>query len=150
MAKEGALRLLTPGEIQLGRKVFSETITWHKVWIHHDSYLPLGLQNQSVAMSPDGEIYFREWYRNDFSREPFELQHLFIHEMSHVWQRERGMNVIARGLLSWAVSYHYTLNNRKLRQYPMKQRAQIIADYFLLKKFGYKKCFFSKKINQLC
>lgn len=44
MAKEGALRLLTAGEIQLGREVFSETITWHKVWIHHDSYLPLGLK----------------------------------------------------------------------------------------------------------
>ena len=64
--------------------------------------------------------------------------------MSHVWQRERGMNVIARGLLSWAVSYHYKLDNRKLRQYPMEQQAQIIADYFLLKKFGCKNWFFSK------
>ena len=59
MAKEGTLRLLTPGEVRLGREVFSETITWHKVWIHHNSYLPLGLQNQKVAMSPWRNILSR-------------------------------------------------------------------------------------------
>ncbi len=65
------------------------------------------------------------------------IQHLFIHEMSHVWLREKGMNVIFRGLVSWMVSYRYTLDGRLLSEYPMEQQAQIIADDFVLQRFGY-------------
>ena len=136
--KEGSLRLMTQGEIKLAKEIFKDTILYYKVWIHHASYLPFGLQHKEVAMAPNGELYFRNWYRADFSRERYELQHLFIHEMSHVWQRARGMNIFARGTVSWAVSYRYHLNGRPLRCYPMEQQAQIIADYFLLSKHGYR------------
>ncbi|MFB0713970.1 type VI secretion protein, partial [Buttiauxella noackiae] len=86
-----------------------------------------------------GELYFLEWHRDDFSVTlPF-LQHLFIHEMSHVWQRARGMNVIGRGLVSWMVSYRYKLDGRLLSEYPMEQQAQIIADNFTLQTVGYNK-----------
>jgi len=94
--KEGSLRLLTLGELRLARSVFGNTIRYHTVWIHHDSYLPFGLQFDNYVMSPNGEIYFREWYRDDFSTKEADLQHLFIHEMMHVWQRERGMQVFLR------------------------------------------------------
>lgn len=57
--------------------------------------------------------------------------------MSHVWQRERGINVILRGLVSGMVSYRYTLDGRLLNEYPMEQQAQIIADPFALKEEGY-------------
>ncbi|MDF7680992.1 type IV secretion protein Rhs [Enterobacteriaceae bacterium ESL0689] len=135
--KEGGLRLLTPGEIRLAESVFSSTIDYHKVWIHHGSYLPLGLQNKDTAMTPNGELWFRNQYKDDFSQALFDYQHLFIHEMSHVWQRARGMNVIARGLVSWLVSYRYTLDGRLLSEYPMEQQAQIIADNFVLQTFDY-------------
>ncbi|MBP2167961.1 hypothetical protein J2125_001153 [Erwinia toletana] len=39
-------------------------------------------------MTPNGELYFRSWYQNDFSVADFPSKHLFIHELSHVWQRE--------------------------------------------------------------
>lgn len=135
--KEGSLRLLTQGEIKLARTVFENSIEYHKVWIHHGSYLPFGLQNKDTAMTPNGELYFRSWYQNDFSVADLPSKHLFIHELSHVWQRERGMNVIARGLISWAVSYRYRLDGRPLRSYPMEQQAQIIADHFILHSYGY-------------
>ena len=135
--KEGSLRLLTLGEIKIARTVFGEAIHYSKVWIHHGSYLPFGLQNKDTAMTPNGELYFRTWYTNDFSVADYPFRHLFIHEMSHVWQRERGMNVIARGLVSFAVSYRYSLDGRPLRRYPMEQQAQIIADYFILTNYGY-------------
>ncbi len=135
--KEGSLRLMTQGEIKLAKEVFKDTILYYKVWIHHTSYLPFGLQHKDVAMAPNGEIYFRDLYRSDFSRELPWLQHVFIHELAHVWQRARGMNVFIRGVGSWAVSYKYYLNGRSLRCYPMEQQAQIIADYFLLQKHGY-------------
>lgn len=135
--KEGGLRLLAPGEIVLARSVFRNSITWHKVWIHRDSYLPFGLQNKNVAMAPNGEIYLRNHYRDDFSKASIALQHIFIHELAHVWQRERGMNVRLRGAFSWAANYEYVLDRRFLNEYPLEQQAQIIADYFILDKYGY-------------
>ena len=110
--EEGSLRLLTPGEIALARLVFRLTIPYEKVWIHHDSFLPFGLQNKQTAMPPDGKIYFREHYRDDYSLSVPFYQHMFIHEMAHVWQREKGMNVIGRGMFSWAVNYRYVLVKR--------------------------------------
>lgn len=135
--KEGGVRLLTAGEIKLAKSVFASTIEYPKVWIHRDSYLPFNLQNAHTAMTPNGEIYFRDEYRDDFSQSTDELQHMFIHEMSHVWQRARGMNVIGRGLVSWMVSYRYTLDGRLLSEYPMEQQGQIIADNFILQNFVY-------------
>ena len=135
--KEGGLRQLTPGEIKLAQSVFAYTIDYSKVWIHRGSYLPFNLQNEDTAMTPNGEIYFRNAYHDDFSQATDSYQHLFIHEISHVWQRARGMNVIGRGLVSWMVSYRYTLDGRLLSEYPMEQQAQIIADNFVLQAFGY-------------
>lgn len=135
--KKGGLRLLTTGEIHLAQSVFASTIEYSKVWIHKDSYLPLNMQNEDTAMTPNGELYFRNQYRDDFSLSTFDLQHMFIHEMGHVWQRARGMNVIVRGLVSWMVSYRYTLDGRLLSEYPMEQQAQIVADKFTLDTQGY-------------
>ncbi|HIE4239703.1 TPA: type IV secretion protein Rhs [Serratia marcescens] len=136
--KESGIRLLTTGEIQLAQSVFATTIDYATVWIHKDSYLPFNLQNENTAMTPNGELYFRNQYRDDFSQSIDDLQHMFIHEMSHVWQRAKGMNVIGRGLVSWMVSYRYTLDGRLLSEYPMEQQAQIIADNFTLQTQGYK------------
>ncbi|HDI3031690.1 TPA: type IV secretion protein Rhs [Cronobacter turicensis] len=135
--KYGGIRLLTMGEIKLAQSVFESTIDYSNVWIHWDSYLPFNLQNGNAAMTPNGEIYFRDHYRDDFSQSTDYMQHMFIHEMSHVWQRERGMNVICRGLVSWLVSYRYKLDGRLLSEYPMEQQAQVIADNFILQTFGY-------------
>lgn len=137
--KEGTLRRLTSGEISLANSVFMSTIPYHKVWIHCDSYLPFSLQDDHTAMTPNGEIYFRApLYREDFSKSLPDMQHLFIHEMVHVWQREKGINVIMRGLVSWFVSYRYRLDGRYLSEYPMEQQAQLIADYFTLEREGYR------------
>jgi hypothetical protein len=136
--KEDILRHLTLGETRLARNIFGNSIQYHKVWIHCDSYLPFGLQGKMVGMAPNGEIYFRkETYERDFSFASRSSQHFFIHELTHVWQHQHGMWVRTRGLFSWLSSYIYTLDERrKLADYNMEQQAQIIADYFLLKKYG--------------
>lgn len=136
--KEGGVRLLTSGEINLAKSVFGSSIDYSTVWIHMKSYLPFNLQNEHTAMTPNGEIYFRDEYRDDFSTTVPNLQHMFIHEMSHIWQREKGMNVIVRGLMSWIVSYKYKLDGRMLSEYPMEQQAQIIADNYILHAHGYR------------
>lgn len=47
------------------------------------------------------------------------------------------MNVIMRGLVSWAVSYNYRLDKKSLSAYSMEQQASIVSDYWLLMKFGF-------------
>lgn len=41
---EGRSRTLTNGEIRLASGVFGNTIVYHRVWIHKESYLPFSLQ----------------------------------------------------------------------------------------------------------
>lgn len=139
--REGALRLLTQGEITLAHEMFGGAIAYNRVWVHCDSYLPFGLQAQNYGMAPNGELYFRKnLYEEDFSEiaVPTESKHLYIHEMVHVWQHQRGMWVRTRGLFSWASDYTYTLHaNKKLKDYAMEQQACIIADYWLWRKHGY-------------
>lgn len=139
-AKEGSLRLMTTGEINMARTIFGNAIIYYRVWIHYDSYFPFGLQSQNVAMAPNGEIYMRDYYYlPDYSKaSDIGKQHAFIHELAHVWQYQKGMWVKARGLFSWAASYDYDLaENKYLQDYSMEQQAQIVADYFLLYRYGY-------------
>lgn len=135
--KKGGVRLLTTGEVALAKSVFASTIEYPKVWIHRDSYLPFNLQDADTAMTPNGELYFLNTYRDDFSQSTDSSQHLFIHEMSHAWQLAKGMSVKVRGLVSGLVSYRYTLDGRLLNEYRMEQQAQVIADNFILQTFGY-------------
>ncbi|MFH8133045.1 type IV secretion protein Rhs [Pantoea osteomyelitidis] len=89
-------------------------------------------------MTPNGEMWFEsQLYYADFSTAPIEYQHLFMHEMMHVWQYQHGMNVKLRGLFSWAVNYKYDFSKNSLRQYSMEQQASIVADYWLLRKFRF-------------
>lgn len=87
--KEGGLRLLSLGEINLAKSLFGYSLYYNKIWVHLESYLPFNMQNSQQAMSPNGEMWFRsEKYEHDFStptkqRTP-EAQHLFLHEMMHV------------------------------------------------------------------
>ncbi|HFF8937772.1 MULTISPECIES: type IV secretion protein Rhs [Serratia] len=138
--KEGALRLMTLGEIAMARRVFGKSIVYNRVWIHCDSYLPFGLQGKHVGMSPNGEIYFREEeYLADFSKvNNYAKQHFFIHELAHVWQHQHGQWVRLRGAFSWAANYTYKLDaNKTLTKYSLEQQACIVADYWLLIQYGY-------------
>jgi Zn-dependent peptidase ImmA (M78 family) len=89
-------------------------------------------------MSPDGNIYFHPdsvVYSDDLSLGDKWTQHLFIHEMTHVWQHQTGVPVAWRGIFER--EYEYTLDTSKtLNEYSLEQQAQIVADYFLLKKFS--------------
>lgn len=138
--EEGTLRLITLGEISMARQIFGKSIVYNRVWIHCDSYLPFGLQGKHVGMSPNGEIYFRqEEYLADFSQiNNYSKQHFFIHELAHVWQHQHGQWVRLRGAFSWAADYNYKLDvDKTLANYSLEQQACIIADYWLLIRYGH-------------
>lgn len=108
--------------------------------MHHGSYLPLGMQENNTAMTPNGEIWFEtQVYRDDYAVASVDYQHLFMHEMMHVLQYQHGMHVRMRGLFSWAASYKYRLDKNKLSDYSMEQQASIVSDYWLLMRFGFVK-----------
>jgi hypothetical protein len=134
----GGLRRLTSGEINLAATLFGHTVSYNKVWIHRGSYLPFNLQSRNTAMTPNGEIWFQEGvYRSDFSSSDYSSQHMFLHEMMHVYQFQRGMFVKARGAFSWAVNYQYRLDKENLNEYGMEQQASLVSDYWLLINHGF-------------
>lgn len=137
------LRRMTSGELALARSIFENTIDYSKVWIHNEKYLPG--QGERTAMTPNGEMYYPDAvYSSDYSSQTMPgdretvagASHLFIHEMMHVWQYQKGYAVKLRGLFSWAANYHYDLNLQSISSYSMEQQASIVADYWLLINYG--------------
>lgn len=58
-------------------------------------------------------------------------QSLCIHEMTHVYQKQAGDNVVAQGLYR-KYDYNYSkLGSIDWRDYGIEQQAQIVQDYFL-------------------
>lgn len=137
--KAGGVRLITTGEIALARKIYGYNLWYNKIWIHRNSYLPFNLQPDDIAMSPDGEMWFREeTYSVDFSREhSLAKKHRFMHEMMHVWQHQHGMFVRTRGLFSRFADYYYSLDRKNLLDYGLEQQASIVSDYWLLLNYGF-------------
>lgn len=137
----GGIRQLTIGEIALAKTLYGYSIRYHLVWVHRESYLPFNLQPIDIAMSPNGEMWFREeTYSPDFSLEDdLVKKHRFMHEMMHVWQTQKGMFVRTRGLFSGLADYTYSLDKVDLLHYGLEQQASIVSDYWLLQYFGLEK-----------
>lgn len=127
-------RRLTQGEIEMAQLVFGDAIDYSLVRIHNHGYwMLIGMQPDNTVVAPNGEIYFPDLiYSDDFLREDLDLQHLFIHEMTHVWQYQLGYNVkLTRGPRP-NMSYDYVLDDvRLLHDYNMEAQGDILADYFL-------------------
>lgn len=133
----GGVRLLTLGEIALARTLYGGSIVYSRVWIHRESYLPFNLQPVDIAMSPNGEMWYREdTYSPDFSADILVKKHRFMHEMMHVWQAQKGMFVRTRGLFSRFADYSYSLDKVSLLHYGLEQQASIVSDYWLLLHYG--------------
>ncbi|TKV08983.1 hypothetical protein FDX19_13595 [Citrobacter sp. wls619] len=129
-------RTLTSGEITLAKQLYKDSIDYDKVKIHNESYLPFDMQRDNVAMTPNGEMYYmKNTYEPDFSLAGINQQHLFMHEMMHVWQHQKEYMVRTRGLFSGVVSYYYDLDGSLLKSYPMEQQACIVSDYWLLSNY---------------
>lgn len=126
-------RGLTPGEIQMARLVFADSVDYSRVKVHNGEYLWFGMQPDDTAMTPEGEMYFNEkYFREDFSAEDIRDQQWFIHEMVHVWQHQLGYPVKARGAVRIGLSYDYTLDPKQLlHDYNMEAQGNIVADYFV-------------------
>lgn len=143
-------RGLTKGEKSLAELVFGKLINYDKVIIYKEKLIQL--QENGVAMTPFGGIYFGDTYEVDFSLSSLESKKHFIHEMAHVWQHQDGKFVAAKGALLCIGTgiaesippgrigdiikevvdpYIYLLEpGKKLSDYNLESQAEIIADYY--------------------
>jgi hypothetical protein len=139
MIVPGGVRLLTIGEIALARSLYGYGLRYNQIWVHRESYLPFNMQPIKVAMSPNGEMWFREdTYSHDFSVDSdLEKRHRFMHEMMHVWQAQKGMFVRTRGFFSCFADYSYSLDKADILHYSLEQQASLVSDYWLLLTYGF-------------
>ena len=127
-------RPLTAAETALARSVFGGAINYDKVRIFARKWWPF--QHRQMAMAPDGNLWFSpkgSLYCDDFCERPLERQGLFIHEMTHVWQHQMGVNLILKR--HPFCRYDYTLKpGWALNRYGLEQQAEIVRHAFLIKR----------------
>ena len=86
-------------------------------------------------MAPDGNLWFHpksDLFCDDYSECNLNLQGLFVHEMAHVWQHQKGIFLpIARHPFC---TYSYEIiPGKSFAKYGIEQQAEIIRHVFLLK-----------------
>lgn len=124
-------RLLTSGEITLARSVFGDSIQLGEVQLKTAWWV---LKN--YAVSPNGNIYFHpaDW-TTDFSHASLGKQSWLIHELTHVWQLQRGLKVVRGAVMNRR--YDYVLETGKsFFKYGIEQQARMVQDYFIRRQRG--------------
>jgi len=127
-------RRLTEGEVEMARMVFKSSINYSTVVIHDRGYgLLFGLQGKDRSVTPNGQIYAGEnHYKSDYSKSGAFHQGIFIHEMTHVWQYQRGYPVMAQRIRHPRMKYDYVLvDGGQLSILNLEAQADVLADYFL-------------------
>ena len=86
-------------------------------------------------MAPMGNIWFHPdggGWSEDFSNEPLSRQSFFIHEMTHVWQAQKGGRFYLPLTRHPFCRYAYQLEPGKaFARYGIEQQAEIVRHRFL-------------------
>jgi hypothetical protein len=127
------VRGLTPGERELVRSVFGDAIDLARVRLINGKWWPF--QPRRSAMAPMGDIWFHPdggGWSEDFSKEPLSAQGYFIHEMTHVWQSQKGGRLYLPLMRHPFCRYDYRLTPGKpFDRYGLEQQAEIVTHRFL-------------------
>ena len=126
-------RALTSGETALARSVFGDAIDYSKVRLINGKWWPF--QPRNAAMAPNGNIYFHPaagGWSDDFAKEPLQRQGFFIHEMTHVWQSQKGGRFYLPLMRHPFCRYGYQLTSDKpFSRYGIEQQAEMVRHRFL-------------------
>ena len=130
---EAERRSLTSGEIALARSIFGVSIDYSRVTLVRGKFWPF--HPPRVAMAPMGDIYFHPndgGWSEDFAAEPLARQGFFIHEMTHVWQAQRGGRYFLPLMRHPFCRYDYRYREGKaFDRYGIEQQAEIVRHRFL-------------------
>jgi hypothetical protein len=129
-------RVLTSTEIALARSIFGDAIAYDRVRAHNRKWWPL--QPDRVTMAPDGDLWFPPkggLFCADFCDQPLHLQGHFIHEMTHVWQAQRGGKWFLPLMRHPFCRYGYEIvPGRPFQRYGLEQQAEIVRHAFLMRR----------------
>lgn len=128
-------RTLTQAERRLTESVFGEAIDLDRVAIHRARWWRF--QPRQAIMAPDGDLWCHprgDLYRACYASGSLTMQALFVHEMTHVWQAQRGGRWYLPLMRHPFCRYAYALKPGKpFGRYGIEQQAEIVADAFLLR-----------------
>jgi hypothetical protein len=126
-------RSLTDGEVELALSMFGDAIDYARVRIVKGKWWPF--QQRGIVMAPTGHIHFHPddpRLVEDFSKAPLELQGLFIHELTHVWQAQTRGRFYLPLMRHPFCRYAYDLvPGRLFGRYGLEQQAEIVRHAFL-------------------
>ena len=128
-----AERPLTLPERALAQKMFGPAIDLDPVRIRQRKWWPF--QPRRIVMAPRGHIHFHpegDSYCDCFASDTISGQGLFLHEMTHVWQHQSGINLLLRRHPFCRYDYEYE-PGRPFERYGIEQQAEIVRHVFLLR-----------------
>ncbi|KKW92342.1 MULTISPECIES: hypothetical protein [Sphingobium] len=129
-------RPLTVAEAALARSVFGQAIDYGRVRVHNRKWWPF--QPKGVTMAPDGDLWFHPaggLFCTDFCDTPLHIQGHFIHEMTHVWQAQRGGKWYLPLMRHPFCRYGYEIvPGRPFDRYGLEQQAEIVRHAFLMRR----------------
>ncbi len=126
-------RPLSFGEIALAASVFGDALDVARVRLNRAKWFLF--QPKRVTMAPDGHVWFHPKGNNwssDFSCETLPLRALFVHELVHCWQHQRGINLILRRP-PFARYDYVLLPGKPFERYGLEQQACIVEDAYRLR-----------------
>ena len=124
-------RPLTAGEIEMASAIFRDGIDYSSVTIKHFKWSLL--QPDDRVKAPNGHIYYPRniWsYKDDIAQAGLGAKELLIHELTHVYQYQQGINVVAQRFSEGGIYKYQLLQDKSLLDYTIEQQASIIADYY--------------------
>lgn len=117
----------------MARSIFGDAIDYDGVRIVRRKWA--FFQPRKVTMAPRGAIHFHpkgNAYCDCFASDTIGSQGHLIHELVHVWQHQRGVNLVLRRhpfcRYSYAIKPGWTLD-----RYGIEQQAEIVRHTFLLR-----------------
>jgi hypothetical protein len=126
-------RFLTSSEVDLVRSIFNDAIDTSRVRLIRGKWWPF--HPRRAAMAPMGDIWFHPnggGWSEDFSHEPLSVQAFFIHEMTHVWQAQKGGRFYLPMMRHPFCRYDYRLEaGKRFSNYGIEQQAEIVRHRFL-------------------
>lgn len=126
-------RPLTPGEVALARGMFGDAVDYAPIRLKRRKWA--FFQPRHTVMAPSGHLHFHpagDLWRDDFAVASLADQGLFLHEMTHVWQHQRGLCLPLRRHPFCRYGYSF-VPGRPLVRYGIEQQAEIVRHAFLLK-----------------
>lgn len=129
-------RPLTQAERILAHRMFGNAVDLGRVRIRRRKWWPF--QPRNVTMAPRGHIHFHpegQSYCDCFGDGTVTSQGLFLHEMTHVWQHQSGINLLLRRHPFCRYDYEFE-PGKPFERYGIEQQAEIVRHVFLMR-LGY-------------